>query len=306
MPTSIVNPSGDPFSGRSLRSICGSPTVFTPASVTASSYQLGSAWRTASSSTASRPTCWITTCGGTLPLRKPGTRISRPILPAAVWSSRSSTSVGTSTSTRTCELSSSVAMVLTAVAMRALTIAWLRWTFPQRLAGNDGPGSQGGPPRSADATWTARTGCSVARDRAPGAPLERGRRRGPAVGPFRPGASAALPRQAAQQLAVALHRGVLHVAVGLVSEAGHTLVVVWAGEALVVPDHVARLDPVAPFEEAGQPQRGAQLAAVTHHLPVALPHVLDPDGRVVEAHRVAAHPLGGHELVDRPVCVDDV
>ena len=95
----------------------GSPTVVRPASLIACSYQLGSPRRTASSSTASRPTWRITTCGGILPERKPGTRISRPIAVAAVSSSRSSASLATSTSTRTRESPSSVVLVFTAVDM---------------------------------------------------------------------------------------------------------------------------------------------------------------------------------------------
>ncbi len=88
-----------------------------PASASASSYQPGSPLRTASSSTASRPTCWSTTSAGTFPLRKPGTRILRPSSAAAVFSSRSSASVGTSTSTRTRESDSSVVFVLTPAGM---------------------------------------------------------------------------------------------------------------------------------------------------------------------------------------------
>ena len=52
-----------------------------------------------------------------MPLRKPGTRISRPSWDAAVFSSRSSASVGTSTSTRTRESGSSVVVVFTAAVM---------------------------------------------------------------------------------------------------------------------------------------------------------------------------------------------
>ncbi len=92
----------------------GLPTVAMPASWTASSYQPGSARRTASSSTASRPTCWSTTCGGTLPLRNPGTFMSRPISPAALATSRSMASGSTSTSTRTRESASSSVWVFTA------------------------------------------------------------------------------------------------------------------------------------------------------------------------------------------------
>ncbi len=116
-PTSIEKVSGEPFWGRSPMSTCGSPTVVTPASFTASSYQPGSPRRTASSSTLSRPTCWSTTCEGTLPLRKPGTFISRPMASAACASWRSTASLGTSTSSRTRESSSSVVVVFSAVAI---------------------------------------------------------------------------------------------------------------------------------------------------------------------------------------------
>jgi hypothetical protein len=88
-----------------------------PASATASSYQPGSPRLTASSITASRPTWRSTTSAGTLPLRNPGTRISRPSSAAALFSSRSSASVGTSTSTRTRESGSSVTFVFTASGM---------------------------------------------------------------------------------------------------------------------------------------------------------------------------------------------
>ena len=96
-----------------------------PASASASSYQPGRPRRTASSSTASRPTCCSTTSAGTLPLRKPGTRISRPSWDAAVFSSRSSASVGTSTSTRTRESGSSVVLVFTAAVIGPVTVAAL-------------------------------------------------------------------------------------------------------------------------------------------------------------------------------------
>ena len=55
-----------------------------------------SAVRSASSSTASRPRRRMTTGGGTLPLRKPGTRIWRPSSRAACWMRRSTSSAGTS------------------------------------------------------------------------------------------------------------------------------------------------------------------------------------------------------------------
>ena len=55
-----------------------------PDSSIASTYQPPSELRSASSSTASRPRRRITTGGGTLPLRKPGTRIWRPSSPCGL------------------------------------------------------------------------------------------------------------------------------------------------------------------------------------------------------------------------------
>ena len=52
----------------------GSPTGTMRAASIAARYQPPSDSRTASSSTASRPTRWMTTGGGALPARKPGTR----------------------------------------------------------------------------------------------------------------------------------------------------------------------------------------------------------------------------------------
>ena len=81
--------------------------------------------RTASSSTASRPTRWMITGGGTLPVRKPGTRRLRPSARAA-WATRFSTSAaGTSASTRTRDSGSSVTVVVTVGGHgAALTIPW--------------------------------------------------------------------------------------------------------------------------------------------------------------------------------------
>ena len=55
----------------------------------------------------------MTTWGGTLPERKPGIFISRPSSAAALCSSRSRASLGTSTFTRTRESPSSVVAVFT-------------------------------------------------------------------------------------------------------------------------------------------------------------------------------------------------
>ena len=94
----------------------GLPTGARPASWMACSYHSGSARRTASSSTASRPTWRSTTSAGTLPLRKPGTFMSRPSTSAAFRSSCSIAVGGTSTATRTRESdSSSVDVVRVAI-----------------------------------------------------------------------------------------------------------------------------------------------------------------------------------------------
>ena len=72
----------------------GSPTVETPERTIASSYHSGSESRTACSSTASRPIRWITIGPGTLPLRKPGIRSSRPSCAAVRWRRDSISSLG--------------------------------------------------------------------------------------------------------------------------------------------------------------------------------------------------------------------
>ena len=73
--------------------------------------------RTASSSTASRPTRWMITGGGTLPLRKPGMRMLRPSARAATATRFSTSAAGTSASTRTRDSGSSVTVVVTGAAM---------------------------------------------------------------------------------------------------------------------------------------------------------------------------------------------
>ncbi len=67
----------------------GSPTGLIPERSRPCSYHSGSDSRIASSSTAPKPTRWITSEGGALPLRKPGMRISRARLRAARWMPRS-------------------------------------------------------------------------------------------------------------------------------------------------------------------------------------------------------------------------
>ena len=69
----------------------------------------------------------MTTGGGTLPVRKPGTRMSRPSARAACVDALSTSAAGTSASTRTRDSGSSVTVVVTSVAMeRRPTIPWRR------------------------------------------------------------------------------------------------------------------------------------------------------------------------------------
>ena len=85
----------------------------------AAEYQPAIDSRTASSSTASRPTRWMITGGGTLPLRKPGMRRLRPSARAATATRFSTSVAGTSACTRTRDSGSSVTVVETGVAMTA-------------------------------------------------------------------------------------------------------------------------------------------------------------------------------------------
>ena len=91
--TSIEKASSSPSAGSSPTSSFGSPIALTPESSSARSYHSGSESRSACSTTASRPNRWITSCGGTLPLRKPGIFIS-PASAFAARSTRFATSVG--------------------------------------------------------------------------------------------------------------------------------------------------------------------------------------------------------------------
>ena len=86
----------------------GSPIGLTPASSSAPSYHSGSASRIDSSRTGPKPSRWITSDGGALPSRKPGSRISFAIARAAREVARATSSAGTSTSTLTRESGSSV------------------------------------------------------------------------------------------------------------------------------------------------------------------------------------------------------
>ena len=108
-PISNLKPSGSPSSsGAETISMLGSPTGLTPEPSSARSYHSGSESRIASSSTAPKPSRWITSDGGALPLRKAG----HPHLPrqaaGGALMARSTSSAGTSTSTRTREPGSSV------------------------------------------------------------------------------------------------------------------------------------------------------------------------------------------------------
>ena len=79
-----MNASGSPSaSGVETISTLGSPTGLMPEPSSARSYHSGSESRIASSSTAPKPSRWITSDGGALPLRKPGSRISRASARAA-------------------------------------------------------------------------------------------------------------------------------------------------------------------------------------------------------------------------------
>ncbi len=65
------------------------------------------------------------TCGGTLPVRKPGIFMSRPSERATVSMLRSTSAAGTSTFTRTRDSGRSVTVALTAAGIRR-TIASVR------------------------------------------------------------------------------------------------------------------------------------------------------------------------------------
>ena len=163
--------------------------------------------------------------------------------------------------------------------MPAVSSPWMApTTSTLRAAGDRRPP----PPRS-----------SVPAPNAPGAP-----------GGARRTLDAAGGLRMVQPPAIDLHRGVPEVAVRLVRQRRHALVVVRAGEALVVADHVTRPDRVVRLQPARQPQRGSQLAAVAHHVRVGGADVLYPDRRPVEAHGVPAHQTQRHELVNHAPPVD--
>ena len=156
----------------------------------ACSYQPGRPWRTASSSTASRPTWRITTCGGTLPLRKPGTRISPPMALAAALSSCSSASAGTSTSTRTRESPSVGGGCLDRRGHGRVTIAWRPCSAASPNVSR--PGSSRDRSATCGAPW--RTSWCSSRARGSRACVDRATRRSrsPARPPS-PGASPGAP-----------------------------------------------------------------------------------------------------------------
>ena len=93
------------------------PTVTSPVSAIAAVYQRGRELSSVSVSTASRPMRRITSGGGTLPLRKPGSFISRPSRRAVCWTWRSTSADGTSASTRTRDSGRSVTVAVTGEAM---------------------------------------------------------------------------------------------------------------------------------------------------------------------------------------------
>src|SRR4051794_23678384 len=104
---------------------------------------------------------------------------------------------------------------------------------------------------------------------------------------------------------VHVHVRLGEVLVRLGAQGGHALAVIPRGKALVVADHVRAPDPVARHQPARQRQGGPHLHRIGEHLLVRTAGVLDPDRRVVEPDRMAAHDRQRHELVDRPVAVDD-
>ena len=113
-PTSNLKESDSPSaSGAETISMLGSPTGLSAESSSAFSYHSGNPSRIASWSTEPKPSRWITSEGGALPLRKPGIRISRASVREARCIARSTSAAGTSASTRARELGSSVTVVFT-------------------------------------------------------------------------------------------------------------------------------------------------------------------------------------------------
>src|SRR3954447_14229188 len=85
-----------------------------------------------------------------------------------------------------------------------------------------------------------------------------------------------------QPTAVDVHVGLLPIVVRLVAQACDALVVVGAGEALVVADDVADRDPEPAAQPTRQRQRRTQLGGPVEDLPVRETRVLDPDRGVVQ------------------------
>ncbi len=112
------------------------------------------------------------------------------------------------------------------------------------------------------------------------------------------------PRAAGEASPVAAHGRLAEVAVRAVRERADALVVVGAREALGVPDHVPRPDAEAVLQPPRESQRRRKLAPVAHDVAVADAHVLDADGRPVQADRVTAHQAQRDELVDGAVARD--
>ena len=214
-----------------------------PASWTASSYQRGSPRRTASSSTASRPTWRMTTCGGNLAAAEAGhahlpadrrrrglhlaleRRRSRPPPPRA----RASRRALWSWSSRRWPWA-------------LKKVAWRGGRLSPRSSRTRPAWVVTGPlghvwSAVADLRWLAdllgRAGASA-----------HARRR----------------RQAPERAAIAVHRRARDVPMRLGAQPRDALAVERAGEVLVVPDHVACRDAVAALEHSRQPQRRGELA----------------------------------------------
>ena len=112
-------------------------------------------------------------------------------------------------------------------------------------------------------------------------------------------------RSALEPRAVDVHVGPPPVGVRLAAPRSVELLVERARQALVVADHVGQRDAVPRHQPGGQRERDAHLRRVAEHLGVGESDVLDPDRDLVQPDRVPAHDVERHELVDRPVAVDD-
>jgi hypothetical protein len=95
------------------------------------------------------------------------------------------------------------------------------------------------------------------------------------------------------------------VAVRLATPLGMAFAMVRAAQTFVVPDHLVARDSVATREPECQRERGGQLPRVAQDLLVARTDMLDADRGPVQSDRVSADEGQPHELVDRPVTVND-